>query len=272
MSIRRNLLFRSTMLCVCSAVVANGCMLNRVPIVANWAKLEPALFCPGDTVTASYDLLTPETCPADARCSDFFPTVRMNSTPASFPARTTSNYVDSLTFTPAADSVTVAFDIDRDTVVVPTSRFDGGTRIFVARTHLSDTNLTTRRLIGTDDRTLPHPGDCAGGTPRYSPVEVPGFPRLSPRVRMEEFSNQNGFPVRYIVSGSAPGEVFDQVLEPGQRILTTMPGIPASIAEARMIEAIPMPLLPLMCTPGSGATDPEPQPPPLRTGVRLGCR
>lgn len=72
MSIHRNMLFRSTAICVCAAVVASGCLLNRSPL-ADWPKLEPALFCPGDTVTASYDFLTPETCPADARCSSFFP-------------------------------------------------------------------------------------------------------------------------------------------------------------------------------------------------------
>lgn len=269
MSFHRNLVFRSTMLCVCSAIVATGCLLDRRPL-ANWPRLEPELFCPGDTVTASYDFLTPETCPADASCSSFFPTVRMNSTPTAFPARTTTNFVDSVTFTPPGDSVTVAFDIDRDTVTVPTARFEGGTRVFVARTQLVDATRVTRRLIGTDDRTLAHPGDCASGAPRYSPVEVPGFPRLSTRVRLEEFSNQNGFRVRYIVSGSAPGEVFDRVLEPGERVLTTMPGIPASIADARSIEAVPV--LPGMCTPGSGSVDPEPQPPPLRTGVRMGCR
>ncbi|TXI50948.1 MAG: hypothetical protein E6Q50_03035 [Lysobacter sp.] len=269
MSFHRNLLFRSTMLCVCSAIVATGCLLDRRPL-ANWPKLEPALFCPGDTVTASYDFLTPETCPADASCSSFFPTVRMNSTPTAFPARTTTNFVDSVTFTPPGDSVTVAFDIDRDTVTVPTARFDGGTRIFVARTQLVDATRVTRRLIGTDNQVLPHPGECAGGIANYSPIEVPGFPRLSTRVRLEEFSNENSFPVRYIVSGSVPGEVFDSMLMPGQRVLTTMPGVPASIAEARSIEAIP--LIAQMCTPGSGATDPEPQPPPLRTGVRMGCR
>lgn len=58
------------MLCVRSAIVATDYVLDRRPL-ANWTRLEPELFCPGDTVTASYDFLTPDTCPTDARCSSF---------------------------------------------------------------------------------------------------------------------------------------------------------------------------------------------------------
>ncbi|RDZ27169.1 hypothetical protein DX914_13000 [Lysobacter silvisoli] len=227
-------------------------------------RVTPLQYCPGDTVTASYDLLMEETCPADVDCAAHFPTMVITSAPEAFPPRTVRAYTDSFTFNPTADNVAVTFDIDRDAVTIPTSRFDGSTRIFVQRTNLRDYTHNNSRITGTVDSELLHEGVCAGNTPVNLPADLPGPPRLSPNMRLVELCNTNGVPV--VVEASGTSGTFSANLLPGRCLVPGADGVPADLANARTIGAN-APDLAARCS----ATMQQP-PRPLRTVARMACR
>jgi hypothetical protein len=243
-----------------------GCRLERTPL-ASWAQVQPMQYCAGDTLTASFDFLGSETCPADASCASYQPTIAISSTPTSFPPRSVGAFQHSFTFSPTGDSVSVLFDTDRDTVRVPTSRFDGSSRIFVDRTGITDTTRTARRATAPIPSTLAHGGDCTSGAPRYTPIEVPRLPRDSANVVLRRVVNVNPVPVLYVLNSFA-GRPYEATLPPGGAIDVGMPGVPAEARFTTTIEAYPVGLV---CMPGSGSTDPEPRAPPLSTQVLTGC-
>lgn len=245
------------------AVLTAGCRLERSAL-NGMGQVSPMQYCPGDTVTASYDLLREETCPADVDCAMHFPTMNITSAPEAFPPRTVRAFADSFTFAPSADSVAVTFDIDRDAVTIPTSRFDGSTRIFVQRTNLRDQTHTIGRITGTLDSELLHEGVCSGNTPINLPADVPGPPRVSPNMRLAELCNTNGVPVTVefvLVGGSFSASVL-----PGRCLTPGADGVPAEAANARTISAN-APDLSARCS----ATMQQP-PRPLRTVARMACR
>lgn len=250
----------------CAVVVANGCRLDRsIPVY--WSDVQPRESCPGDTLTASYDFLGGETCPADASCSTFFPRIITTSAPTSFPARTTRAFSDSFTFVPAADTVNVTFDTDRETVTVPTSRFEAGERVFAQRLQIRDATHIARR-IGVLERTLDHGGMCNGSTPAHAAVELPGPPQVSASARLQQLCNANGVTVTVILSGSPTGTVHTQALAPGECIDASVPGVPPGIHGARLVEVRPQ-----FFDPGvhCSATGPNTPPASLRTLARMGC-
>ena len=269
MRIIEHKLFRYCTVAACAFIVATGCRLERRPIVS-WAKVEPAQYCSGDTLTASYDFLATETCPADASCSTYFPNVNISSTPTSFPTRAVNNFTDSFTFTPVGDSVNVLFDIDRETVRVPTSRFDGTLRVFVDRSQVLDTTRTARRTIGMIESELIHGGMCAGSTPVHSPASLPGPPALSPNMRLVELCNFNTVPVNVTLSGSPSGVTHSQRLMPRECVNTSAPGVPTGTDGSRMIAVNA-----LIADPSARCgvpTLPDSPPPQLRTVARMACR
>ncbi|WP_157499846.1 hypothetical protein [Lysobacter sp. Root983] len=250
------------LLLACTAL-AGGCRLER-SVLNGMGQVTPAQYCPGDTVTASYDLLREETCPADVDCAAHFPTMNITSAPEAFPPRTVRAFADSFTFAPTADRVDVTFDIDRDAVTIPTSRFDGSTRIFVQRTNLRDQTHTITRITGTIDSELLHEGVCSGNTPVNLPAEIPGPPRLSPNMRLAELCNTNGVPIMVEVSTTSGSMAFN--LLPGRCLQPGVDGVPADLANARTIGAS-APDLAARCS----ATMQQP-PRPLRTIARMACR
>lgn len=248
---------------LCAGVLIAGCRLDRSPLYG-MGRVTPQQYCPGDTVTASYDLLMEETCPADVDCAAHFPTLTITSAPESFPPRTVRAYADSFTFSPTADNVGVTFDIDRDAVTIPTSRFDGSTRIFVQRTNLRDYTHNISRIAGTIDSELLHEGVCAGNTPVNLPADLPGPPRLSPNMRLVELCNTNGIAVT--IELVRVGGSFTATLPPGRCLVPGADGVPADVGDVRTIGAN-APDLAARCS----ATMQQP-PRPLRTVARLACR
>jgi hypothetical protein len=260
-------LFRYCTIAVCAAVVANGCMLDRRPIVSP-GTLVPGQYCPGDTLTASYDFLrfaggacTPRAGAPD-ECTTNAPTVTMTSTPALFPPTTRQSYQNSVSFTASGDRIDVGFAYGTGAVFIPPS-----TLLVNVRDHTE----TARRIVGTIDSTLPHMGDCARGfaVPTYAPVEVPG---TSPNLGLTQVCNpaSNRVPVRITLGGTPTGESWPAVLAPGECFSTSAPGVPAFAATARIIDIAP---IGLMCGPGGdGTSSPRPPAPPISTAVSQACR
>lgn len=259
-------LFRFSAIAVCSVVVASGCLLDRSPILPGWPRLEPQQFCPGDTVRASYDFLGGRTCPSGVDCAPFIPNVAVTSAPASFSPMSFRAYTAGFDFTPAGDSVTVTFDIDRANVLVPTDEFRDGVRVFSS--HPSpDTNLVARRITAPIVNELVFPGMCAGASPTYAPASLETLPRLSSRLGLDTVCNNNGFDV-VVTLNSASGSVYTTMVSHGMCLSTTMPGVPAAARGAQVIEARPLAMPPgTMCS----ATGPSTPPPTLRLTTHRSC-
>ncbi len=267
MRILQGKLFRYCTIAVCAAVVANGCRLERSPILSP-GTLVPAQYCPGDTLTASYDFLrfAGGVCtPRDGRpdeCTTAAPTVTMTSTPALFPATTRQSYQNSVSFTASGDRVDVGFAYGATAVFVPPTTL---------LTDIRSNTASATRIIGSVDTSLPHMGNCARGfaVPTYAPVLVPG---TSPGLGLTQVCNPatNTVAVNLTLSGDAPGESFSVMLARGNCLNTSAPGVPAFAARARTISAAPVGLL---CGPGGdGSTTPQPSAPPLTTLVGQACR
>lgn len=259
--------FRFCAIAACSVIVANGCMLDRRPIVSP-GTVVPGEYCPGDTLTASYDFLrfaggvcTPRAGRPD-ECTTAAPTVTMTSTPALFPATTLQSYRNSIDFTASGDRVDVNFVYGTSSMFVPPSTL---------LVNVRDNTDSATRIIGTVETVLAHMGSCSRSfaIPTYAPVEVPG---TSPRLDLTGICNpgSNGATVNFILSTDAPGEAFAATLAPGECLDTAAPGVPAFATRARVISASPVGLL---CpSGGDGTTMPLPNAPPLSTLVRQACR
>jgi hypothetical protein len=75
-------------------------------------------------------------------------------------------------------------------------------------------------------------------------------------------------PVTVTLSGDTSGGSFSQTLIPGDCLDTGMPGVPAGLDLARVVDVRPMIADPAVrCS----ATGPSTPPPTLRTLVRQGC-
>ena len=263
-----NTLVRYCTIAACAVIVANGCMLDRRPIVSP-GTLVPGQYCTGDTLTASYDFLrfAGGTCTpragADRECVTNAPTVTMTSTPALFPPTTLQSYQNSVSFTASGDRIDVGFVYGTGSVFIPPS-----TLLLNVRDHTE----TATRIIGNIDSTLPHLGNCARGfaVPTYAPVLVPTG--ASPNLGLTRVCNpaSNTVSVRVTLGGGATGETFAAALAPGECLDTSAPGVPAFAAAARIIEVAPVGL---MCGPGGdGTVEPQPGAPPLSTQVSQACR
>lgn len=79
-------LLRHVTLIALAVLLLGGCKLDRRGLIG-LGSVSPQQFCPADTVTASFDLLAGETCPASVDCTPHFPNVGITSNPASFPLR-----------------------------------------------------------------------------------------------------------------------------------------------------------------------------------------
>ncbi|GAB3346264.1 hypothetical protein GCM10027430_03790 [Lysobacter tyrosinilyticus] len=252
---------------IATLLFANGCKLDRRAITA-LGKVEPAQFCPGDTLRASYDLTVGEPCPSDVDCSVHFPNVAISSAPESFPSTSFHAYAGGLDFVPAADSVAVTFDIDRDSVLIPTARFEDGHRVFIQRTPIIDNTVTVTR---TDpfSRELVHDGMCAGASPVNAPAMLPGPPQFSSNLRLQSLCNTNGVAILITLSGG--GGTYSQTLMPGECFdaTATAPDIPSGLDASTTVQVARLvPDLGARCS----ATGPNTPPSPLRTLARMGCR
>ena len=260
-------LFRYCTIAACAAVVANGCMLDRRPILSP-GTVVPGQYCPGDTLVASYDFLrfaggvcTPR-AGSPSECTTAAPTVTMTSTPALFPPTTLQSYRNSVSFTASGDRVDVGFVYGAGSIFVPPS-----TLLVNVRDHTE----SATRIIGAVETTLPHMGNCARGfaVPTYMPVIVP---RTSPSLGLTSICNpaSNGATVDLMVSTDAPGESFSTTLSPGSCFDTSGPGVPAFVTRGTLISAAPRGRICGSGGDGMGAAQPIAQ--PLSTVVRQACR
>lgn len=271
MRMLQNPWFRGIVITLCSVVVATGCIIERRNLEGpGYARLEPNNYCPGDTLTASVDFLGADVCPPDASCASFFPVVSLSSTPAAFPPQSITNYTGSVSFTaPDADRVSVLFNPDRDSVLIPTAEVRPDGRVFAQRESLDQTRVATR--IAMVNRELVHGGMCAGSTPVNSAQPLPGLPQFSPNLRLTDLCNVNSVDVVVTLSGGADGTSFTQTMSPGQ-CLNAMPGVPASVENARVVEVRPVSPAPGTRCDSTGTMDNNVPPPPLRTLARMQCR
>jgi hypothetical protein len=261
---------RYGMIAVCSVTVATGCIINRGPLTGpGYAAVEPRNYCPGDTITASFDFLEELRCPTglEETCTALSPTVAITSDSLVFPPQSIRGYTGSFAFVaPDAANVNVRFNPDRDEVLIPTEEMRDGSRVFVGRSSTDRLLVATRQ--GPLDNVLTHDGMCAGGVPVNAPHMLPGLPQFSPNLALTDLCNANAVHVIVTLSGGAVGTPYTQTLAPNQ-CLSEMPGVPTSIQGARVVEVRPMSMDPsTRCT----ATGPHMPPPPLRTRARMQCR
>ncbi len=251
-------IMRYSVIAISAAIVANGCMLDRRPIFSP-GRLLPAQYCPGDTLTASYDFLTSATCTprSDGDCERSAPTVTITSSPMLFPSTTLQSYQNSVSFPASGDRVDVNFAYGTTNVFVPPS----------ALLLVRDNTESATRLTGSIDQELIHPGSCSGAN---LPAEIPvGPPRLSPNLRLVELCNFNAVHIEVTLSGSPAGDPPPQRLEPGRCLDTSAPGM-AGADGARIVSVRPVIVVggPYMCT----GTSADPISPDLRTVARMACR
>ena len=167
---------------------------------------------------------------------------------------------------PDADRVSVLFNPDRDRVLIPTAEVRPDGRVFAQRESLDQTRVATR--IAMVNRELVHGGMCAGSAPVNSSQPLPGLPQFSPNLRLTDLCNVNSVVVVVTLSGGPDGSTYTQTLSPGA-CLGSMPGVPSSTADARVVDVRPAIVDPATrCT----ATGPNVPPPSLRTLARMSCR
>lgn len=221
----------------------------------------PAQFCAGDELTASFDITAPLTCPPALAemCAPLTPNVDISSNPAAFPPTRINGYSGELSFLPPANSVDVTFAVDREQVVIPTEDFHDGDRVVHSYSVQTSTVHTASRIDGIVEEELIHDGMCAGSRPVNATAELPGLPRLSPRLVMVGLCNLN--PVSVVVT-----------LEGGRDTpfrLTAGQCMPPGTAVGRMVAIRPeIPDISARCGLGVDADVP---PRTLRTSVQLAC-
>ncbi len=261
-------LFRYSMIAVCSVIVASGCIIVRGTLTGpGYGQVTPRQYCPGDTMTASFDFLQEMRCPAGVDCSAFFPAVAISGTEGMlFPAQSIRGYTGEFNFiAPDVNRLGVLFDPNADEVLIPTEEFRDGNRVFFAR---PSSNLTaTASVMLPLAQTLVHNGMCAGAVPVNAPQELPGLPQFSPNLRLTDLCNANSVPVIATLSGGADGTSYTQTLSPGQCLAST-PGVPTSAQTARTVEVRPMNADPNTRCSGTGPFMP---PPPLQMRASMAC-
>lgn len=271
MHFSQNRWFRYVVVGICSSVVATGCIIRRGELSGpGYVRLEPSSYCPSDAMTASYDLLGTDVCPAGVDCAPFFPIVAIDSAPIAFPAQSITNYVGTVNFTaPDADQFTVTFNPDRDSVLIPTAETTPDGRVFLQRS--SPDQIRTARRVATVNQELVHGGMCTGSAPVNSAQPLPGLPQFSPNLRLTDLCNVNAVTVVVTLSGGLDGASYTQMLSPGQ-CLASMPGVPTTTENARVVEVRPLAPAPGTRCDTTGTMDNNVPPPPLRTLARMSCR
>ena len=90
------------------AIMSNmvGRSNNSSPLPPGWGRVQPAEYCPGDTLTASYDFLGSDTCATTTDCTPYLPTVTLNTASGAFPSPTSlpPGYTGTLSFLDGAIS------------------------------------------------------------------------------------------------------------------------------------------------------------------------
>lgn len=251
-------------------LLTNGCALPHAawrPPTEEIGRVSPAQFCPGDTVTASYNLTQEQPCVSRSGfdCAALAPTITVASTPMAFAPQTTTAFAGHVDFVPAADSVDVSFTAASAGLTYPVVTM-AGTEALRIRTLVNNT-ANTRRITGEIMRTVNHGGMCAGSAPTHADGVLPGPPALSANLRTRRICNSSTAPLRLTIAG-APGEMIERDLAPGQCFDTAEPGISPEVAAARTYSVRALTVDPMtQCGAVQGSTPPA----PLQTTIMLSC-
>lgn len=250
-------------------LLTNGCTIPHAdaPGGQSIGRVSPALYCPGDVVTAEYNLTQEQPCVSRTgfSCPDFAPTITMTSAPADFAPRTATGFTGNVDFMPSTDSTAVTFTAASRWLTYPIVSMSG---VAGLRTRIIENNTASaRRLTGTVTRTIEHGGMCAGGQPVNADGVIPGPPELSSNLRIRTICNGSTTPIRITVPG-APGGQLERDLDPGQCFDASEPGVPAEVAALRTYAVRSLVADPAaQCSALQGMTPPA----SLRTTVTLGC-
>lgn len=257
--------YRGTLSLMALAVLlSDGCTLPHAdprPQPQYQAIINPAQYCPGDTVTASYDIAGSQPCFSHSgfNCADVTPNVDVTSSPEQFPAGRLTGFIGSREFMPTAATYTVTFAPTLSPAVYPIDNRMGGSPLISRAT--PPVSLAGARIEGTITRALTHGGMCVGSTPAYAPAALPSAPEVSERLRIQQICNTSDVPIIVMLSSSS-GPGFTGMLTPDQ---CTAPG---AGADARSVQVNTLGVDPsAMCSATSGSTPPR----SLRTRVTLAC-
>lgn len=197
----------------CTVLFASsGCTLPHARL--RHANLQPAKFCPGDTLTANYVV---QECVSHSGldCAALAPTVNVISSSASLPSYSFNAHRDSRTFSPTEEVVTLTFNptpSDPERIIVPFRDAMGVNRVNTFT--LVPETRKAERLAGNTSEPLNHGGMCNGSTPVHAPVTLPDDPALSQRLIAEQLCNTNMVVVFATVT-SLSGTSVSRMLAPG---------------------------------------------------------
>lgn len=243
-------------------LLCQGCVLSHsIPL----GRATPQNFCPGDTVSAGFDLIGVDNCVSrpGLDCANTRPRVSISSAPEAFPAQTINDYRGRIDFAPEADNVAVSFSAGpgpRTTILLPT--LDAGGNPTTRAFEVINNSATVRRINGSGRYELLHHGICAGPTPAHAPALLPGPPLHSANLRLGSICNPNDAAVAVTVAGNT------LTLRPGDCVDPSPPGSPGAIGAGAPVEIRALSIDPAArCGALEGGTPPS----PLRLQVDMAC-
>jgi hypothetical protein len=253
-------LARGTLAALAGGVLlTNGCTLQHA---TPYARLQPALYCPGDTLNVGYDIIgggagcVPH---SGLDCAALAPSVEIVTTSAALPMTTVRGFDGGVDIVPTENRVSASFTPTPRDIFFPTRDVMG--RNILGRRLVIPTTLVAQRADGETGETLVHPGMCAGETPVNAPATLPGAPRYSNRLRARRICNANDVPIIVDVVGAA-GPGATGMLSSGDCLTVDLP------SEGLIANARPLGMVPGMYC---GTLQGGGPPPTLRTKVFLDC-
>lgn len=267
----QNRIIRLTLSAIAIGVLlTNGCALPHAPVPASeFGKVSPQEYCPGDTVTASYDLTMETACVSRPGfdCATIAPPITISSSPVAFPPHTSTALIDSTTFMPTEPRIDVLFSLPTSPTLVlyPSVNAMTGAPQMTSR-YIKNTTRTVERLEGEIMQTFTHNGMCNGSTPVHAAARIADMPEFSPNLSIRQVCNTSAVPIEATLSG-ASGE-FTRRVDAGECFGLDEPGIPAGLGSARIVGVRSLMVDPTaQCDSLQGMTPPQ----SLSTRVVLAC-
>jgi hypothetical protein len=257
---------RISLLLVSSICLMNaGCILER-GVLTSFQDLTPRTYCPGDTLTASYDFQRELRCPAGVDCNPYHPTVTITPTPALFPTQSLpAAYTGSFNFPAAGDRVSVSFSADRASVLVPTEEFRDGARVFAQRSGYQNPDVRTSSLFNNEEQLVSNAGNCRN---EYMPIQTWGPPQKSPQLIVSQVCNRDSVPIAFMAIDSSGRSTPEVNIEPGR----CMPLPMTDVMRASRIMYRPLVLdVGARCMGSGVASPPDILARPLNVGVQYRC-
>lgn len=242
---------------------STGCPLPHADL--RYATVTPAQYCPGDMLTARFDIAGARPCVSHSGldCATLAPTVNVTSTSMALPPYAVTAFADTRSFAPTENSVSVTFRPtpgDPNHLLYP-YRDDMGNNRVSDRVLKSETYNATRFVDGTAVE-LTHGGMCNGSTPVNASASLPGAPDASSRLVAQQICNSNTVPIFVAVGNAMGGSGASGMLAPGGCLPLGFP------SEGGMVSVTPAAIAPgTRCDAVQGSTPP----PTLKTRVVLAC-